>query len=193
VGSDVPASAAVSDRSVGRRLSDYRPIDPDAPWGYGNYTLSVIPWLGALTAGVVPSLNLVAPTSDSRFDYASGGVTEPLCLPAEFTAGVADWQASFELMSEHGVDILPERLLRADDNLCAPADLPEAVRKNVVNVIGLGRMPTWRYNLNLAVWKRVMRTRSARKDVVALLDAIFDSNPGNRMDRLRVVGYLLRP
>jgi len=31
-------------------------IDPDAPWAYGNYTLSVIPWLGTEQAGVVPPL-----------------------------------------------------------------------------------------------------------------------------------------
>lgn len=237
-------------------------IEPDAPWGYGNYTLNVVLWLGAVAAGVVPSLNLVAPSTDSRFEYASGGGPESLRLPAEFEAGVADWREFFELvqktpaggdpeplrmamwkahktcldvvaerifvidpapystveltflqgwcrmvdylwaaawptdfdfMSEHGLDVLPERLLAADEVLRGQSDLPKEVRSNVTNVIGLGKMPKWRYNVNLSVWRRIMRTRSARTDVLALLDAVFNPNPGNRNERLRLVGYLLRP
>ncbi|MFL6141301.1 MAG: hypothetical protein ACJ72N_05430 [Labedaea sp.] len=47
-------------------------IDPDAPWGYGNYTLSVVPYLGAVAAGVVPELPVAAPPARSRFIDQAG-------------------------------------------------------------------------------------------------------------------------
>src|SRR5687768_13689952 len=47
-------------------------IDPDAAWGYGNYTLAVIPWLGAVSAGVVPDLPIESPLTASRFRYVRG-------------------------------------------------------------------------------------------------------------------------
>src|SRR5690349_15606065 len=49
-------------------------IDPDAAWGYGNYTLSAIPWLGAAEAGVVPPLEIADAPSGSRFRYVRAGV-----------------------------------------------------------------------------------------------------------------------
>jgi len=234
-------------------------IHPDAPWGYGNYALSVIPWLGAASAGIVAHRDLAAPPTASRFAYASGGVTEPLRLPPEFEGGVADWSSffalvkssapggdsepirlalwkahktcldavarrvagidpapypalelsflrgwcrmvdylwvaawptDFDFMTAHGLEVLPERLLRAGDDL---RDLPPRVRHNVRNILELDRAPSWRYHLNLTLWKRVMRTRPARDDVVSMLDALFNPNPGNRTERRRMLGYLLRP
>ena len=227
-------------------------IDPDAPWGYGNYALSVVPWLGAVAAGTVPSAELAGPPGPSRFDYSRlpfergvddwrafftvvtasrpGADEEPIrlalwkahktCLdvvaariagihpgsdsPLELTflrgwcrmvdyLWVAAWPTDFDFMSEHGVDVLPERLLRPDEDLHAAADLPEKVRRNVDNVVKLARTPAWRYNLNLALWKRVMRTRQARDEVLPMLDAVFNPNPGNVAARRRMLGYLLRP
>ncbi|MDQ3944749.1 MAG: Leg1-related protein [Actinomycetota bacterium] len=234
-------------------------IDPDAPWGYGNYALCVFPWLGAASAGLVPYLELVPPPTPSRFDYPSGGGSEPLRLPAEFEPGVADWKAffllvkgsqsgadqepvrlalwkahktcldviaerianidpapysalelkflrgwcrmvdylwvaawptDFDFMTENGMDVLPERLLLAEDDLHA---LPEKVRGSVRNIIRLAETPGWRYTLNLTMWKRVMRTRAARDEVLAMLDAVFNPNPDNVAARRRMLGYLLRP
>ena len=234
-------------------------IDPDAPWGYGNYALCVIPWLGAASAGLVPDLALVPPPTASRFDYASGGGTRPLALPEEFKGGVEDWKAffalvaasrpgadqepirlalwkahktcldvvaeriariepapwsaleltflrgwcrmvdylwvaawptDFDFMTEHGMDVLPECLLHSDGDLHS---LPKKVRGNVGNVLKLARTPAWRYTLNLTMWKRVMRTRQARDEVVPMLDAVFNPNPENRPARRRMLGYLLRP
>src|SRR4051794_29228552 len=34
-------------------------IDPDAAWGYGNYSVNVIPWLGAASIGLVPELAIL--------------------------------------------------------------------------------------------------------------------------------------
>jgi hypothetical protein len=247
---------------TGRLGAGARPhgrIDPDAPWGYGNYALSVIPWLGAAAAGTVAHRRLVAPPSASRFHYAWGGLTEPLHLPREFEAGVEDWRSffalvkasgpgedsepirlalwkahktcldvvaqrmagidpapysalelsflrgwcrmvdylwvaawptDFDFMTAHGLEVLPERLLHVADDLL---DLPPRVRRNVSNVLRLDGIPYWRYRLDLTLWKRVMRTRPARDDVVSMLDALFNPNPGNRTERRRMLSYLLRP
>jgi hypothetical protein len=234
-------------------------IDPDATWGYGNYTLSVIPWLGATAAGIVPDLALAGPTAASRFRYASGGGSQPLRIPEEFTAGVAGWRRYFELvaatnhpdtdqepirfalwkahkicldvvaahianvgpapystqelsflrgwcrmvdylwaaawptdfdfMVQSGLDILPEQLLPVDSE----HDLPPKVRRNVGNVIALADTPAWRHRINLRLWQRVMRTRKARDEVLTMLDALFNPNPGNTADRRRMLSYLIRP
>lgn len=228
-------------------------IDPDAPWGYGNYTLSVIPWLAAATAGVVPSLPVADPPTGSRFRYVTGGV-----VPAELVDAVADWHAYFALvagsgpvdserarlalwkahktsldvvvdviaevdtepwpalevtflrgwcrmvdylwaaawptdfgfMTAHGLDVLPESLLTTSEDVQA---LPPKVRGNVVNVLRLATTPDWRYGLNLRLWRRIMRTREARDQVLPLLDAVFNPRPGNAADRRKLLGYLLRP
>ena len=229
-------------------------IDPDSPWGYGNYTLCVIPWLGAEAAGVVPSMAIARPPGPSRFRYVLGSF-----VPDELRPGVADWRRYFELvtasdldadrepirralwkahktcldvvveaidgihpapysrlelaflrgwcrmvdylwvaawptdfgfMTEHGLDVLPEQLLRSHADL---GGLPAPVRRNVTNIVRLAQLPRWRYNLNLALWKRVMRTREARDEVLPLLDAVFNPRPDNLGDRLRMLGYLVRP
>jgi hypothetical protein len=247
---------------LGSATREHGRIDPDAPWGYGNYALCVIPWLGAAAAGIVPHLTLADPATASRFRYPSGGGTEPRQLPPEFAPGVEDWKAffalvaasppevdqeplrlalwkahktcldvvaervaridpapypaleltflhgwcrmvdylwvaawptDFDFMTEHGLEVLPERLLQPDDDLRGPIDLPGPVRRNVRTVITLARTPAWRYNLNLTLWKRVMRTRRARDEVVPMLDAVFNPNPANRAARRRMLGYLLRP
>lgn len=236
---------------LGSGAREHGRIDPDAPWGYGNYALCVVPWLGAVAAGVVAELEIAPPPGPTRFDYAHGleaGVEdwraffalvaatapgtdlEPVrlalwrahktCLdviaaritgidrapwsPLEITflrgwcrmvdyLWVAAWPTDFDFMTEHGLDVLPERLLVAGDDHPGPTDLPAPVRRNVRTVIGLARTPEWRYRLNLALWKRVMRTRPARDEVIPMLDAVFNPNPGNVAARRRMLGYLLRP
>jgi hypothetical protein len=106
---------------------------------------------------------------------------------------MAAWPTDFDFMVEHGSDVLPERLLQPEDDLTAPLDLPAKVRANVRNVVALARTPPWRYDLNLALWKRVMRSRKARDEVVPMLDAVFNPNPGNRAARRRMLRYMLRP
>ncbi|MGH9041228.1 MAG: Leg1-related protein [Acidimicrobiia bacterium] len=225
-------------------------IDPDAPWGYGNYALCVVPWLGAVAAGVVADIEIAPPPGPTRFEYtrgleagvedwraffalvastAPGSDIEPVrlalwkahktCLdviagrvagidpaplsPLELTflqgwcrmvdyLWVAAWPTDFDFMTTHGLDVLPERLLVESDDQPGPSDLPGPVRRNVRTVIGLARTPGWRYRLNLALWKRVMRTRPARDEVVPMLDAVFNPNPDNVAARRRMLRYLLR-
>ncbi|HEX4701014.1 MAG TPA: Leg1-related protein [Pseudonocardiaceae bacterium] len=229
-------------------------IDPDAAWGYGNYTLSVVPWLGAAAAVVVPRLEIADAPTTSRFRYVRGGVVpdelapavehwrsffeqvrnspattdlEPIrmtlwkahktCLDIVVTAiagidpapyapleltflrgwcrmvdylGAAAWRTDFDFMAEYGLDVLPECLLGPDTEVRA---LPERVRRNVANVVRLAGTSPGRYALNLWLWRRIMRTRAARADVLALLDAVFDPRPDNGRVRRRILGYLLRP
>lgn len=224
-------------------------IDPDAPWGYGNYALCVIPWLGAATAGLVPALTVTPPPGPSRFDYdaasfgtgvedwgrffrlaaaADPGDDEPVrlalwkahktCLdavarrlatidpaphsPAElrFLRGwcrmvdylwAAAWRTDFDFTVTHGLDVLPAALL--DDEPGPRAELPARVARNVATVARLATTPAWRHRLNLTLWQRAMRTRAARDDVLAMLDAVFNPNPGNAAARRRLAGYVLRP
>jgi hypothetical protein len=239
---------------LGARTQVDGTIDPDAPWGYGNYTLSVIPWLGAQAAGVVPRLTIADPPRPSRFRYVTAGT-----VPAELTSGVEDWRRFFALvkesggaadrepirlalwqahktcldvvvariagidpapystleltflrgwcrmvdylwaaawptdfgfMTEHGLDALPEHLLETADDVRA---LPDRARSNVRNVLRLAETPGWRYDLNLRLWRRVMRTRAARDEVLPMLDAVFNPRKDNAAQRRRMLGYLLRP
>ncbi|GAA0637583.1 hypothetical protein GCM10010174_69210 [Kutzneria viridogrisea] len=224
-------------------------IDPDAGWGFGNYALCVIPWLGAVAAGVVPPAELLEPPGPTRFRYGPeqfdtgladwrryfelvratrpGSDLEPLrlalwkahksCLdvvagqiattepdpysPTEllFLRGwcrmvdylwAAAWRTDFDFMVEYGLDVLPEHPLRAESDLAA---LPTRARRNVRNVLRLARTPDWRYALNLLLWRRVMRTRQARDEVLAMLEAVFQPSTGTKAARRRLIGYLLRP
>jgi Leg1 len=223
-------------------------IDPDAAWGYGNYALSVVPWLGAVAAGIVPDVPVAPPPGPSRFRYEAfrddahgvedwrayfaltargGDDLEPLQLalwkahktsldvvaarlatvdPAPYSdleltflrgwcrmvdyLWAAAWPTDFAFMTANGMDVLPERLLDRDEDL---GELPQQVRRNVRNIIGLARTPTWRHRLNLRLWQRVMRTREARQRVVPMLDALFNPRPDNASERGRMLRYLLRP
>jgi hypothetical protein len=225
-------------------------IDPDAPWGYGNYALCVVPWLGAAAAGLVPDVAVLPPPGPSRFDYGvasfgngvedwraffsaaadaePGGDDEPVrlalwkahktcldvvarCLatvdpapdsPTEvrFLRGwcrmvdylwAAAWRTDFDFTVTHGLDVLPDRLLVDDPG--QRRELPARVARNVATVARLATTPGWRHRLNLALWQRAMRTRPARDDVLALLDAVFNANPDNAAARRRLFAYVLRP
>lgn len=234
-------------------------IDPDAPWGYGNYALCAIPWLAAASAGLVPDLPVLPPPGPSRFDYPSGGGDRPLRLPEPFRPGLEDWRRFFRAAADanpgddepvrlalwkahkscldvvarelarvdpapyspvelaflrgwcrmvdylwaaawrtdfdftvtHGLGVLPDRLL--DDHPAGPVDLPHRVARNVTTVTRLATTPGWRHRVNLTLWKRAMRTRQARDDVLAMLDAVFNPNPANAPARRRLIAYLLRP
>jgi hypothetical protein len=67
------------------------------------------------------------------------------------------------------------------------------VARNVRTVTALDRTPAWRHRLNLILWRRAMRTRQARDNVLVMLDAVFNPNPGNAAARRRLFAYVLRP
>ncbi len=67
------------------------------------------------------------------------------------------------------------------------------MRRTLRGIIELGESPSWRYQFNLTLWKRVMRTRSAREDVVNLLAAVFDPQRTSRLKVVELLVHLLRP
>lgn len=85
-------------------------VDPDAAWGYGNYTLSVIPWLGAVHNDLAPSLRIAAPKTDSRFSYVEDDV-----VPDNLQGALEAWVEYFGLASDASVttDRLRERMWHA--------------------------------------------------------------------------------
>ena len=99
----------------------------------------------------------------------------------------AAWRTDFDFTVSHGLGVLPDRLLEDD-----AGGLSGRVARNVRTVSRLAGTPAWRHRLNLTLWKRAMRTRQARDDVLGLLDAVFNPNPANRAARRRLIGYVLR-
>ena len=101
----------------------------------------------------------------------------------------AAWPTDFTFMTAHGLDVLPESLLATPKDLKAP---PPKARGNVVNILRLATTSKWRYNLDLLLWKRIMRTREAHDRVLPLLDAVFNPRPDNAAERRAMLRYLLR-
>jgi hypothetical protein len=223
-------------------------IHPDAAWGFGNYTLSVIPWLGATQAGLVDELELTAPPASSRFSYVSDGIVpaylkqalsawreyfeattdltrsnddvrermwhahkqsldaaaavissiprtvEPE-LEMSFLRGwcrmvdylwAANWRTDFDFIIENGLDVLPEEPLTEE----SIARLNPEIRSTVDNVLDLANKSERRVRLELRLWRRAMRTDEAKRDVVELLDAVFNPTANNRRDRLRLLRFM---
>jgi hypothetical protein len=138
-----------------------------------------------VVAARLATLEAAAPYSPAELAFLRGW-----CRMVDYLWAAA-WRTDFDFTVHHGLGILPDRLLAAAPD--ARADLPIRVRRNVATVTRLAATPAWRHRLNLTLWQRAMRTRQARDDVLAMLDAVFNPNPGNAAARRRLVGYLLRP
>ncbi len=48
-----------------------------------------------------------------------------------------------------------------------------------------------RFDFNLWLWKRAMRTRRARREAPAMLDATFNPSPKNVEEQRRLTRYML--
>jgi hypothetical protein len=94
-------------------------------------------------------------------------------------------------MLENGVGTLPERALTAQDVPGKVADMDERVNNNIKNVIGLTRQSKLRFAFNLYLWKRAMRSRQARDEVLPMLDAAFNPSPKNVKERRKLLRYML--
>lgn len=94
-------------------LGDADLIDPDSPWGFGNFNLSVIPYLGAIAAGLIDDVSIAEPKSDSRFKYIFGPNQADRTIPSELAPAVDDWKQVFEAMMapDKSQDDEPLRLL----------------------------------------------------------------------------------
>jgi hypothetical protein len=232
-------------------------IDSNSVWGFGNYSLSVIPLIAAMQIGLVPEMEILP--AESAFEYpggkagalrippvfdeavrrwvalfrlmqnvAPGGDLEPLrfelwqahhrsLLAAESSLqsigprycprneldflvgwirmvdflGSAAWRTDLPFMLENGVGMLPERLIRDDDLPGRIGDMNSQINVNIRSIISLTRQSRLRFRFNLWLWKRAMRTRQARDEVLPMLDATFNPSPKNIGERRKLLRYML--
>jgi hypothetical protein len=104
---------------------------------------------------------------------------------------LAAWRTDIDFMLKNGLDVLPERLLTNKDVPGHMNDQSEQVNSNVKSVFNLVKLPGWRFNINLWLWRRAMRTRAARDDVLAMLDATFHPSRKNVAERRKLLRYIL--
>lgn len=107
--------------------------------------------------------------------------------------GTAAWRTDLEFMLEYGTGVLPPRLLTDQD---IPGHVPElnaAMNINLANIVGLAHQSKRRFDFNLWLWKRAMRSLAARDEVVKMLDATFNPSPQNVAERRRLLRYILAP
>lgn len=249
-------------RSGRYHVEDGQPTDlihPNSLWGFNNYSLSVIPYIGAVRAGLAPQLELVAAPAGCLAPYASGGRKAPFVVPPVFAQAVDEWQRFFALIgtlnagddtepvrfalwkahemslvaAEHdsaaltngvsqreqtfllgwvrmvdflgaaawrtdldfmlvnGLDLLPERVLTDQDVPGHIPDMNDQVNGNVRSIFELQGQSKARFAFNLWLWKRAMRTRPARDDVLDMLVAQFAPSAENRAARRRLMRYML--
>jgi hypothetical protein len=105
--------------------------------------------------------------------------------------GAAAWRTDLEFMRSNGVDVLPGRLLREEDVPGRIPDLPGPVNTNLVSVLSLTGQSDRRFALSLWLWRRAMRTRPARDEVVEMLAAQFAPTPANAAARRRLLRYTI--
>jgi hypothetical protein len=89
--------------------------------------------------------------------------------------------------------VLPERILTDDDVPGSVQDMSRQVNSNLKSILGLVGLPAWRFNLNRFLWRRAMRTRAARDEVLPMLDATFNPSPRNVKERRRLLRSMLAP
>ncbi|MFT5690960.1 MAG: hypothetical protein ACI92E_000284 [Oceanicoccus sp.] len=235
-------------------------IDENSPWGYGNFSLCIIPLLGAVRAGTVKDFSIAKPVCASRFDYAYGESQASRFVPDKLHSGAlawedffravnqaklgddsehlrmllwrahkicldviaerleeieatlvsteefsflqgwcrmvdylwaAAWPTDFHFMVERGSDALPGKMLERADLSDISTALPASVQKTVAGIIALESTSKIRHRFNLWLWRRIMRNRNARADVVVLLDAVFNPSKGNLKERKQLFRYLL--
>ena len=104
---------------------------------------------------------------------------------------LAAWRTDIDFMLKNGLDVLPERLLTNEDVPGRMNDQSEQVNRNVKSVFNLVKLPGWRFNINLWLWRRAMRTRAARDDVLTMLDATFHPSRKNVAERRKLLRYML--
>jgi hypothetical protein len=236
-------------------------IAPDSIWGYSNFSLSVIPMIAAIQAGLIAPIEILPPKPSGKIEYAtSSAKAGEYHVPAVFSGALAEWRSFFELlksiprggdiepiryklwdahgssliaaaegnailgsnysrnevdflggwvrmvdflataawrtdieyMLKNGLDVLPERMLTDDDIPGQVPDMDAEVNANLKSMFELIRQADWRFNINLWMWKRAMRTRAARDEVLPMLGATFRPSPENVKERQKLLMYMLK-
>ncbi|MEP6864118.1 MAG: Leg1-related protein [Deltaproteobacteria bacterium] len=76
---------------------------------------------------------------------------------------------------------LPSRILESADF----SDLPRYEASTARRVIALGDRPAWRWPIELAMWKRMVRKREARDDLDAVMIELFGKSLRGKLRALR--------
>jgi hypothetical protein len=89
------------------------------------------------------------------------------------------------LANPGGVAALPSRVL-GDDSA-----LEQAEARVVRRVYALADRPRWRWTLELAAWRRIMRHRDAREESETLLAGMLGKSRAARAIRMRALRYAI--
>jgi hypothetical protein len=139
----------------------------------------------SLSAGEAGCEHLAGSCSKNEYDFFIGWIRMVDFL------GAAAWRTDLEYMLKNGTDVLPARILIDQDVLGHIPDMSAEVNANINSVISLTRQSDWLFRFSLWVWKRAMRTRQARGEVLQMLDAVFSSTPQNANSRSKLLWYIL--
>ncbi|NVB80550.1 MAG: hypothetical protein HOV81_19305 [Kofleriaceae bacterium] len=209
-------------------------IEAESWWGCCNYALSVVPYVAAMHADLVPRLPITVPPryatvlplwQDALRAMRAGSDLDAIrlsvwrahqisithavemhereCarLPAPEQRFARGWTRMVDLFAaagirtdldkivESGGGALPSALLEGEN----VKDMPRHERSSARRVTALGDRPAWRWRLELATWRRIMRSREARADSERLLAALLGAGPDVWPTRRRALRFLLQP
>lgn len=90
-------------------------INPNAPWGYGNFLLCILPLIAAIEAKVIDSVRIDQPKEKTKYKYVWHKRNGKLHRPQEFEYAQEAWKNYF-LATRAGIDdinVLQEKLWNA--------------------------------------------------------------------------------
>lgn len=192
--SAIPYAAAAEQKLVAPAAIDARGFEPALPL-----------WHAALRALVATGTGDREPARFSLWRAHLASITLAVgrhadlhaALPATERAFANGWVRMVELFGAAALrtDLaylaplppaeLPSRVLGERDDL---ADLSRHERAIVRRTIALGARPAWRWPIELAMWRRMMRTPGARASLDTVMGGLFGSSWRNRV---RVLAYAL--
>lgn len=165
-----------------RQLSALRPGDDLEPLRFKQWHAHH----ASLDTGEETYERLANSVSKNEYDFFLGWIRMVDFL------GTAAWHTDIDYMLKNGMGVLPGRMLTDQDTPGAMPDMDATVNSNIRSIVGLTRQPSWRFNINLWLWKRAMRSRQARDEVLPMLDATFNPSPQNAGERKKLLRYILK-
>lgn len=107
--------------------------------------------------------------------------------------GAAALRTDLERIAEHGGGALPPRMLRAEEVRDSFPGMTRAERRTVRIVFALADRPSWRWAVEIRVWRRMMRSRDARDEAEVILAGLFGRGREVWPVRVRALGYAAMP